>query len=539
MNDYIPEPKPQFGPIEVTALYYPGTEQMAEWDQVAQTLPHIKPLLGWYDEGNPEVVDWQIKWAVEHGISNFCVDWYWNKGVMRLDHWVNAYYRARYRNYLKWFMMYANHNEPNAHSTQDQINITRFWIENYFRTSEYYTIDGHPVVVYWNLHNLDNDFINEAAAKGEHLQSGEGIRRAFDITNKMMREAGLPDVLFIGMYHSSVYDQKEIDWAKSIGCKALMGYNFGLNAYQIAPEAAKADDVYDRFNFDCVVKALPKWWQMTVKDTSIPFWPLLPTGWNDKPRSFQYARMIYDRTPAKFSELCRSCRDFCEQSGSRHVVVAPLNEWQEGSYIEPNEEYGFQMYDALRDAFCDKPHEGFPPNLVPSDIGRGPYDYPPMPHLAKTSWDFSLGTEGWYRNPFGTAYVKIVDGCLHFFRNGVTLPALRTRIAPFDATKFTSFRIMMKVTPCPDHPMNGDSRIKGERTLALLWGSENSPLILPNNSFTQENVASMETTPDGEWHEYTISLASNPRWKGMINELWLDVPKLALGYFDISWMRLE
>ena len=125
---YVPEPKPVKSAIEITALYYPGTEQMAEWDQVAQTLPEIKPLLGWYDEGNPEVIDWQIKWAVEHGISNFCVDWYWNQGVQRLDHWVKGYYKAHWRKHLKWYMMYANYNEPGAHSTEDQIRVTKFWI---------------------------------------------------------------------------------------------------------------------------------------------------------------------------------------------------------------------------------------------------------------------------------------------------------------------------------------------------------------------------------------------------------------------------
>ena len=111
---YIPEPQPQKSEIEITAFYYPGTEQMAEWDQVEQTLPGIKPLLGWYDESNPEVIDWQIKWAVEHGISSFCLDWYWNQGDQRLDHWIKSFYKARFRKYLKWYMMWANHNEISA-----------------------------------------------------------------------------------------------------------------------------------------------------------------------------------------------------------------------------------------------------------------------------------------------------------------------------------------------------------------------------------------------------------------------------------------
>ena len=72
VDAYIPEPQPMRGDIEVTALYYPGTEHMPEWDMVKQVTPEVKPLLGWYDEHDPENIDWQIKWATEHGISSLC-----------------------------------------------------------------------------------------------------------------------------------------------------------------------------------------------------------------------------------------------------------------------------------------------------------------------------------------------------------------------------------------------------------------------------------------------------------------------------------
>ena len=227
---YVPEPKPMKGPIEVSAFYYPGTEQMAEWDQVEQVYPHIKPLLGWYDEGNPEVIDWQIKWAVEHGISSFCVDWYWNNGVQRLDHWVKGFYKARYRKYLKWYVMWANHNEPGAHSTQDQINVTRFWLDNYFKTPEYYTIDGKPVVVVYARENLDRDFITEAAAKGETLQRGEGVKRALELSDRMAKEAGLPGIYFIDMNLTRQVDQGQIDMDKAAGYRAQMVYSFDRRA---------------------------------------------------------------------------------------------------------------------------------------------------------------------------------------------------------------------------------------------------------------------------------------------------------------------
>ncbi len=531
---YVPEPKPVKSAIEITALYYPGTEQMAEWDQVAQTLPGIKPLLGWYDEGNPEVIDWQIKWAVEHGISNFCVDWYWNQGVQRLDHWVKGYYKARWRKHLKWYMMYANHNEPGAHSTEDQIRVTTFWIDNYFKTPEYYTIGGKPVVVYWDYDTLDRDFIDEAAKKGEALKPGEGVKRALAITEKLVKEAGLPGVCFIDMYHGWKYDPAKVDRARAAGYEAQMIYNFDTIAWMMAPETRKPGDRPNRFSYDTVMAAVPKWWEMTSRDPQFPLWPIIPTGWNDIPRSFQDARVIYGRTPEKFKKVCEDCRRFCEQKGFNRVVIAPLNEWQEGSYIEPNEEFGFGMYDALRDAFCEKPAEGWPKNLVPADVGLGPYDYPPMRHLALTSWDFSKGMQGWYRNPYGTAYMRTVDGAMRFFRSGGgTKPAIRTRVQPFEASTFKTFTVRMRVTPSVRVPAKGTERMK------LLWGTETTPVFSKDFVLTDANTAALPVQTDGNWHTVSVPLTANPNWTGRVNEIWFDPVNLNAAYVDIQWMRFE
>ena len=33
-------------------------------------------MLGWYNEGTPEVADWHIKYMLEHGISGVVYCWY-------------------------------------------------------------------------------------------------------------------------------------------------------------------------------------------------------------------------------------------------------------------------------------------------------------------------------------------------------------------------------------------------------------------------------------------------------------------------------
>lgn len=512
---YIPEPRPQFGPIEISAFYYPGTEQMAEWDMVKDTCPQIKPLLGWYDESNPEVVDWQIKWAVEHGISSFCVDWYWNKGEQRLDHWVKAYYRARFRKYLKWYLMLCNHNEPGSHSTEDQKALTKFWIDNYFKTPEYYKIDGRPVVVIWNIYNLDNDFIAEAAANGEKLEQWEGIQRAFAISNAMAVAAGLPGIHFVAMYHGGAYDETLVKDGKKAGCRETVFYNLDLRSYLLAPEMRKPGDTEKIFSYDCPVMGMPKWWEACAKDKENKAIPLISTGYDDRIRLFQNGRNVYGRTPEKFRLITNACRKFCDENKIKKIMLAPLNEWQEGTYIEPNEEFGFGYYNALRDAFSPVPEGGFPEDLTPAKIGRGPYDYPPTEPLALKTWDFSKGTLNWFRNPFGTPVLQIRENALSFVKSGKDRPAIRTKILPFAAEEVHSCRILMQIT------LNERASLTEDPQMTLYWGSVEKPLV-KGLDFAWESKVSMDVLPDGKWHEYTIKLKGEPTWNGRINEVWLD-----------------
>ena len=535
-DNYVPEPKPVQSDIEISAFYYPGTDLSSEWDMVEETLPQIKPLLGWYDEGNPEVIDWQIKWAVEHGISSFCLDWYWDNGAQRLDHWIKAYYKARWRNYLKWFIMWANHNAPGSHSTADQIAVTRFWVDNYFKTDEYYKIDGKPVVVTWNVQNLDRDFIREAAARGETLLPGEGVKRALAISDSVAVAAGLKGIYFMNMFQQHHLGNETL--AKTVrdaGYRAQMVYSFDKMAYRFAPELMGPEDSPARFSFDLVTEAVKKWWDLTSKDSDIPFWPIIPSGWNDIPRSFQDAKIIYGRTPEKFAKMCRDAREFCDRTGNRHIIVAPINEWQEGSYLEPNEEFGFAFYDAIRDAFCKKPKGGWPKNIKPSDIGLGPYDFPAMSHPERTHWDFADGAQGWYRNPYGARSVKAENGNLVFGMSytGHNKAAIRTRIAPFESSENPVFTIRMRLSANEQYGKTPD----GSEKLTLWWGSDKSRIFDENFTVRNENSQSIPVQVDGQWHEYSMDLSNNPNWSGRrIDELWID--PVAMQYVSVDIDRM-
>ena len=531
---YVPEPQPVKSAVEISAVYYPGTDQMSEWDVIARTCPERKPLLGWFDEGNPEAIDWQIKWAVEHGITSFCVDWYWNRGYQRLTHWVKGYYRSRYRSYLKWYMMYANHNQPGAHSTADQIAVTKYWIDNYFKTPEYYTIDGKPVVCYWDDGNLDRDFIAEAAAKGEKLKPGEGIRRALAVSEKLVKEAGLPGVHWQLMWRGVAYDPAYAVAKRGLGFSSAISYGFVHEARSLAPVAAAKSA---GLTYDMVVEGIPKLWQAKAVQRELPWWLPIPTGWDDRPRSFSRSMIIRDRSPERFAEVCRAARAFCERNGLKHAVIQPINEWQEGSYVEPNAEYGFGMYDALREAFCERPAAGWPKNLTPAEVGLGPYDYPPSFRSRVQRWEFADSAEGWYRQPYGGGELETKEGCLHFWVNWYWRNYnIRQCVEPFAAAKYRTFRVRMRLTP------NAKAGLGGVKTpdLRLKWGTKERPIVGPGLVVDEKRaVASCPVRVDGEFHEYALDLASNPDWRGEVDELWFEACQVMHVRAAIDWMRFE
>ena len=75
--------------------------------------PERTPALGFYSQENPEVSDWETKWAVEHGVSFFVYCWYrasQGKPVeMRFGSAIHeALFKASFTDKIKFTIMWEN-----------------------------------------------------------------------------------------------------------------------------------------------------------------------------------------------------------------------------------------------------------------------------------------------------------------------------------------------------------------------------------------------------------------------------------------------
>ena len=364
--DYVPEPKPVKSEFEVGALYFPGWYHGHSWSRIWNRCPVRRPLLGWYNESNPEVIDWQIKWSVENGIQFYMVDWYWSKGTRQLEHWIEGFQQAKYKSYLKWAVMWANHNAPGSHSLEDQAQVTQYWIDHYFNTPEYYCIDGKPVVMIWSPAGMDSDILAIEKTQGRELKQGEGVKQLLDLSQEMAKKEGFKGIYFVAMkFPETSTDAADIQWLADAGFEMTSIYHF-------MDDGGKASDLR-KFDFELVVEASQPFWERRNKTGILPFLPNLSTGWDDRP--WNDHRWIAERTPAKFAEICRQFRQFSKETGIKRAMLAPVNEWGEGSYAEPCREFGFGMYEAIRDNLCQRPESDWPLNYGPKDVGLGPYEY--------------------------------------------------------------------------------------------------------------------------------------------------------------------
>ena len=356
--DYPPEPKPvSTAPYEVGAVLFPGWT-LHKWHAIRSHAPSRKPGLGWYDETNPETVDWQIKHLVENGISWVSVCWFWKNGSQSLNHWMATFPKTRYKRYLKWSVMWANHNPEGSHSEADQEKVARFWIENYFCQPEYMQIDDKPVVTIFRSGNMDRDL-------------GEGgCRRLLDLSRKMARDAGYKGIWFVVVRSpDGVTSSAEIEKYKAQGFDMTCCYTFrGGQSPDMPPP------VWGVRQYGDIVARSPYRWRLMWNDGVLPFLPNISTGFDNRPwqgersGSLGGIALIEGVSVDAFSRLCREAKTFSDESGVRLLQVGPLDEWGEGSIGYPNAEYGFRMLETVRDTFGVKSEGGWPVNYLPEDV---------------------------------------------------------------------------------------------------------------------------------------------------------------------------
>ena len=351
---YVPEPQPVGTQVLVGAQNCPlwEADQPQMWNQVLKH-PERTPALGFYSQENPEVADWETKWAVEHGISFFVYCWYRNgQGgpvKMRFGSAIHdALLKSRYVSKMKFAIMWENQARGTAGVSSEadlMENLLPFWTQNYFRHSSYLKIDNKPLLFIYRPEFLVQD-----------LGGVDKVRAALDKMRRDCRKAGFDGLYVLGEYRG--LDPKHLELMKQLGLDYTFAYCWYVQGSPNPQQAIAAQ--LDYINRTRRMGILPE--VVTVSQG----W----SGWQDE-------GSIWKIPPAQYKELLEKAKAVVRtfpatELGSKILLLDNWNEWSEGHYIAPHREYGFGYLDAVREVFSSAPKNHV--DLLPSDVGMGPYD---------------------------------------------------------------------------------------------------------------------------------------------------------------------
>jgi hypothetical protein len=354
--DYVPAPQPPPSDYLVGAHYCPLWKQGSRatvWEPIVP-FTERKPALGYYDEDDPEVTDWEIKWALDHGIQYFVYCWYrasQGKPVEQmLGHAIHdGLFNSRYGSQFKFAIMWENQGKGTSGIASEEdllTNLVPFWIENYFQRDNYLKVDGKPLLFIYRPEFLVDD-----------LGSVENVRSALDKARDACREAGLGGLTILGEYRGTA--PAPLQLMVDEGLDYAFQYCWPVDSVPPA-EAVAAQEGY---------------WKSWRDQDVIPFMLTLSMGWDSTPWHPSYSK--WRLPPADFETLCRRGKAFMDRLpesslGRKLVLLDNWNEFGEGHYIAPHRQYGFGYLDAVRSAFTNAPQPHIDP--IPQDLGLGPYD---------------------------------------------------------------------------------------------------------------------------------------------------------------------
>lgn len=358
--DYVPAPEPCPSDLNVGCFYFPGHFSPMRW-MPFKAAGFPMPLLGYYRDGEPEVSDWHIKWAVEHGISFFAFDWYYHyeQGASAVHNRALdlGFLRARYRDHMKFCLMWCNEGKDERYTEEHLLRLAQVLTEHYFSQPNYLRVED------------DNALIVSVPA---HLLASfgpEGTAAVFERMAEVSRKAG-----YGGLFPIAKQDGDRAT-VRQAGFRATTAYNYPTAGMTDEQRSARSAPYAD------MVRGYEEQWKQVTDEGVLPYIVPVTPGWDSRPWYQDRALVRTNPRPRLFYEMCLAARRYVDPD-LRMVLAECWNEFGEGSYVEPTAQYGFGFLDAMRDAFCpDNPHHV---DLVPLSVGLTAPVFGVIPETAET-----------------------------------------------------------------------------------------------------------------------------------------------------------
>ncbi len=387
-TNHVPAPQPVTTDYLICAHYY------AAWKKGAPGLhngfddlhayPERTPLAGYYDEEDPNYCDWEIKWALEHGINCFIHCWYRYKDNvghpvtvdrLRCAHGLHeAFFHAKYEKMMQFAIMFETSPRWGATNPKDMLeNLMPFWMETYFKRGNYLIIDNKPVLFNFSWQQLCDSF-----------SSIEEQRETFDKCREYCRAHGFSGMLFATQEKSA--SKAVMDELAARGFDFFFSYNYTGAGENNPPDEQILAELQSYYATRILLDPSR---YITTASCFADAEPRTTQHWMDLGYRFDKSRTWY-MTPDSYRKQLRACRAMTDSlpetnPGRRILMIDNWNEWDEGHFVAPSHQFGFRYLQAIREELTHR--DNLPDYRMPQDLGLSDFnhtwDVPDMTEICK------------------------------------------------------------------------------------------------------------------------------------------------------------
>ena len=375
---------PQFHPIPENDMWWgPG---FTEWTNVVKARPlfkgHVQPKLpadlGFYDLRLPDTREAQAKLAKEAGIEGFCYYHYWFGGKQLLERPFNEVVASGKPDF-PFCICWANHSWSNkTWNRKSNLQANSMLIEQTypgedddkahfksllpaFKDPRYITIDEKPVFFLYN--------------PWEHKRVKEWI----STWRKLATENGLKGLYLVGMCDSTLTLKINPDGTTSRtlpnleSSAAIFNTVLDMGFDAVNSFGRRRGEMLSKGKYNDIIKTILRKAGMPVGTTKYDYgktvsgffapedrwenvFPTVLSNWDRSPRASSWDGVYMGASPEKFQAHLRRAIDMVSEKDSQHqvIILKSWNEWGEGNYVEPDQEFGHGWLDAIYKAINNK-----------------------------------------------------------------------------------------------------------------------------------------------------------------------------------------
>ena len=375
---------PQFHPIPENDMWWgPG---FTEWTNVVKARPlfkgHVQPKLpadlGFYDLRLPDTREAQAKLAKEAGIEGFCYYHYWFGGKQLLERPFNEVVASGKPDF-PFCLCWANHSWSNkTWNRKSNMQANSMLIEQTypgedddkahfksllpaFKDPRYITIDEKPVFFLYN--------------PWEHKRVKEWI----STWRKLATENGLKGLYLVGMCDSTLTLKINPDGTTSRtlpnleSSAAIFNTVLDMGFDAVNSFGRRRGEMLSKGKYNDIIKTILRKAGMPVGTTKYDYgktvsgffapedrwenvFPTVLSNWDRSPRASSWDGVYMGASPEKFQAHLRRAIDMVSEKDSQHqvIILKSWNEWGEGNYVEPDQEFGHGWLDAVYKAINNK-----------------------------------------------------------------------------------------------------------------------------------------------------------------------------------------